>query len=417
MISLLLFSILFFACDNKEAPENNPNKEDISLHDKHFDLWIPLESTSGMGFSGHVVKRMESLDKGVINIDNSGVDVSEKLYSSFMTKNGYYYQISKDRRFGKYKITNTGIEVVKEISYTTFEGRKHAFAWMSDKVLLLIGAADNSQKIIWSKFDTDQMKEIAKGDLDLEAPLAHERFNTSGFITYRKKDDKIFYMYEYKPLNSKKDKPRGKFYLAVINGKTMEVESVDEETRAQFPASTAYGELRQIKSFYDEKGDYYVACNSTYEGAKSYTQQHGSILRIKHNELGFDKSYNGYTEERGKIITMNYAGNRKAILYMQDPIITTNKNDWSSKTNPYIFYYLSLDLDTKEVKKLPIPHATGNFSQYVCPAGDKTYIGNNPAPSDGGSKIYIYDSKTEKLTEGASFKDGLQIDRIQLIKN
>ena len=81
----------------------------------------------------------------------------------------------------------------------------------------------------------------------------------------------------------------------------------------------------QSKSFFTPEGDYYLACNSVLKGATSNTQQYGSLLRIKKGETDFDKSYKGYNYPKGKIVTVDYLGNEKALLYIQDPEYTKAK--------------------------------------------------------------------------------------------
>ena len=71
--------------------------------------------------------------------------------------------------------------------------------------------------------------------------------------------------------------------------------------------------------FFDDEENLYLACNSRIPDSEKSTCQYGRLLRIKKGELDFDKSYEGYKNYTGKLVTVDYVGNNKAILYIQDP--------------------------------------------------------------------------------------------------
>lgn len=415
---LILLSITFLTACDSETPKPSPTPEPQPMEGKHFDLWIPIAGNAGMRETNCVVKRVASLDEGVVDIKGTGVDLSEKLFPHTIIKDGYYYQISKEKRFGKYKISENRLETVKEIPFTTLKERRYTHTWLDDKTLVLMGANGSSDKILWIKIDAETMRILSEGALDLPAPNPDtEHFNTSGLAAYRKSDNTILYSFNYKSSKKRFKNMRGEFYMAFINPSDMAVKEVVSENRAEFMASTAYGELRQDKSFFDENDNYYIACNSVLPGEGTNTAQHGALLRVNNGTMEFDKSFNGYNRSRGKIITVNYLNNGKAILYMQDPEYTTQNRVWSSKTNPYVFYWLVVDLNSGSIVDLKdeIPFSNGNFSQLAVIVGNKAYLGVNP--ENAAACFYIYDIPTGKVTKGLSLAEGYKLDRVVLMKD
>lgn len=412
---MLALSFMTFVSCEKDTPF--PEPEIDPTEGTHFDIWSPLGKISGMGTSNQLVKSVKSLESGELDFTGSGVDLSEKLYPHFAVKGKYYYQVSKDGRFGKYQITNNNLVTVSEIPFTVLQQRKYTQAWIDDKTLLMIGASGESDKMLWVKVDVEAMKELGNGELALPAPPQGQVFNTSGMSAYRKSDNTVLYTFVYDKSKAAGTKPRDEFYMAFVNAADMSVKKIVTEDRAEMMASAAFGELRQDKSFFDENGDYYIACNSIMvpdEGGT--TAQHGALLRVKKGAMDFDKTYNGYPHTRGKINTINYLNNGKALLYMQDPMYTTNTTDWNSSSNPFMFYYIVLDLKTSAVTDLKeIPFNNASFSQMVAVVGKKAYIGANP--KEGKSSVYIYDIATGGLTKGLTLADGFLIDRIVWIED
>ncbi len=419
---VLLFVVslmLLFSCEkNATSPTIDP------VLDAHFDIWTPIDGAGGMGDNNYVVKSVNNLDKGEISFQNSGVDVSQKLYPHCIIKDQYYYQITKDGRLGKFRIVNSTLMTEAELPFTLLKERKYCHAWIDDKTLMLMGSNGESTKILWSKINSETMKEIDNGELNLPEPPKGQMFNSSGMLAYRKSDKTFLYSFKYNKLQKNGTEPAPEFYLSFIKSSDMSVIKTVVEKRAEFMSSSAFGELRQDKSFFDENDNYYISCNSVLEGEKNSqgratsTAQHGAILRVKSGEMDFDKSYNGYSRARGKIITMNYLKNGKALCYMEDPKYAEPSKEpiWDSHTNPYVFYWLIIDLNTQAITDLKdIPLSLGNFSQMAVVAGQKAYIGVNEEAAK--SKIYVYDIPTGKLTPGATLAEGFPIERMVWIKD
>ncbi|WP_101690657.1 DUF4374 domain-containing protein [Dysgonomonas massiliensis] len=397
-------SLTFLACSDDDP---TPNPTPGPIENGHFDIWVSIGSTSGMGSTNsQLVKNLNTLEKQeTIDFNGTGVDITAKLYQESIIKGSYYYQVPREKdRIGKYKITNKNYEIVKEVAFknNTLKDRRYSHAWISDNTLVLIAANGDASKVIWIKVNTDNMTIMDEGELDLPTLPAGGKFSTSGIASYRKADNRIIYSYV-----NNKDKTH--FYVAFINPENMSVEKTAEENRAEFMAGTAYGELLQSKSFFDIEGNYYLACNTVRKGAPSTTQQDGSLLRIKKGETDFDKSYLGFQGKnysRGKIITAEFLTTGKALLYIQDPKHTGAAN-WG---NDYNCYYAILDLNTDHLTELALPYSSGTFSQRSLVLNDKAYIGVNPKSS--APCIYIYNIKKGDLTKGLEIQEGYSFDRI-----
>lgn len=405
---MALTAAVFTACnddDPKPTPKPDPTQK------AHFDLWVAVGEEGGMGSTAALlVKSTQSLDAQTqFDFKGSGVDVTKKLYQETIIRGKYYYQIPQEKdRFGKYQIVDAGgthqISIVKEVSFkkNTLKDRRYTHAWINDHTLVLIGSNGKSDKILWIKIDTENMTILDEGELDLPAPPDKDKFNTSGIANYR--DGKILYAFVY-------NNERSYFQLAFINASDMKTEKVVKETRAEFMAGTAYGELLQHKSFFTPNGDYYLACNSVNAGAKSSTQQHGALLRIKKGATEFDKSYRGYNHPKGKIVTADCLSPTKALLYIQDPEHTGAKG-WGADYN---CYYAILDLTTDQLTEIQyngtnLPFSSGTFSQRSLVLGNKAYIGVNP--KDAPTCIYIYDIPSGQVTKGMTIAKGYHFERI-----
>jgi len=391
------------------TPEPTPEPELTT----HFDIWVSIGSTSGMGSDNtQLVTSVDTLTAREEQIDfkNNGADVTAKLYQESIIKGKYYYQVPKEKdRFGKYRIADDKIEIVSEFPFTgnTLKDRRYTHAWLDDKTLVLIGSNGASNKVLWIKVDAENMKILSEGELDLPAPPEGDTFNTSGIANGR--DGNIIYSYVY-------SKTKTHFYVAFIKGSDMTTEKVVQEDRAEFMAGTAYGELLQNKTFFTPGGDYYIACNNVIEGAPSTTQQYGTLLRIKKGATEMDASYKGYKNKQGKLVTVDCLSESKALVYIQDPS-HTGADGWGSDYN---CYYAILDLNTDMMEELKydgkvLPYSSGTFSQRSLIQDGKAYIGVNP--KDEQPCVYIYDIATGTVSKGLTITKGYEFDRIVSLDN
>lgn len=411
ILILLFVCSVFVSCSDDDTPPVEPINPDAEVH---FDLWMTTEPYGGGGHIARVVQSVESLDdQNTISFKGKGLDVTAKLFLENIIKGQYYYQVPQEKdRFGKYRVTSKGIEVVVEFPFekNTLKDRRFAHTWIDDRTLVLMAASGDASKVIWIKVDTERMVILSEGDLNVPSLAEGGVFSTSGLAAYRKEDNRIIYTY-----CNNKDKTH--FYAAFVNADDMTVDSVIEEDRAEQMGSTAYGEMAMTKSFFDATGNFYLVCASRLKsGDNEYsTEQYSSILRINKGAKDFDKSYMGYQGKnysRGKIITIDDLSSDKVLLYVQDPEYT-GAEGWNSKY--YNCYYAILDLKTDNLTDLKLPYSNGVISKRTVVYKDKAYIG--VTPKEGDMAIYAYDIKNGSLKKGLTIEEGFEFQRLVMIEH
>ena len=207
--------------------------------------------------------------------------------------------------------------------------------------------------------------------------------STSGLLTYRKSDKKLFYFYNNKGLTSGSNKSTNEpfFRIAVINPETMAVEQEIINSEAAQMQGSAYGELLQDFIFFDKDDNLYLTAFST-KSKKNY----GQLLRIKNGEYDFEKGYNAFPDSKGKILTIQYLGGNKALVYSGDKY---NGED--------------------------IAYSAGSFSQRSVynAKENKAYFG---VSNDTENRIYIYDVATGNVSLGSKLATGVYFDQIRFFE-
>ena len=404
-----MFSLVVSSCDKNDDPAPTPNPDERV--EKYFDLWVK----AGTDQVSILVKNVSDVSDPnlVIDYKNTGADITAKLDEEIIFRDGYYYEIpSSGDRFGKYEIYDGKLGIIAERPFAknTYKTYRYTHCWI-DKTTLCIMAYNGNKAnpgIIWTKLNTTDMSIIAEGQLEgveIDAAGGYY-FSTSGIAKYRESDGYIIYM------TQKKSKFWSKvFNVIFIKASDMSVKCDVKETRVHTMAGTAYGELLQDKTFWDENGNLYIACNTERKDATSYTQQVGNLLRINKGEFDLDKKYMGHRYESGKLVTSTYMGNNKAILYIQDPA-HTGAEGWGSKYNCY-FAILDLATDSRtEVmyNGTHIPYSLGTFAQFAVVRDGKVYLATNP--KNESPTIYIYDIATGVVKKGLSIQEGYGFRRL-----
>ena len=204
------------------TPEPEPTPVEPEKATYHFDIWVSVGSTGGMGSNtSYLVKGLDSLTvQPTVDFKNDGVDVTATMNMESIIKGKYYYQvpISADR-FSKYQIVGNQLKVIKEQPFVknTFKDRRYTHAWIDDNTLVLIAANGTANKVIWTKLNAEDMTILDEGELTLQVPEG-DKFSTSGLARYRKSDDRIIYFFQHKA-------EKHNFYAAFINAKDMTVEA------------------------------------------------------------------------------------------------------------------------------------------------------------------------------------------------
>lgn len=395
----------------------------------HFDLFLTVDKHGGMSSKNTtIVNSTSSLksDAGLITIVRNGAELGD--YSmECISKGKYYYQIpySADR-FTKYQIKDNKIQIVQEQKFqkNTFKIRSYTHAWLDENTLVIMSANGDKTKVIWTKLNADDMSIIDEGELDISVPEEWEFLTTSGILTYRQRDNRLYYFYYAKRNKSAENPMRAtnetNFRTAVINPSTMEIESTSISPVASEMAGSAYGELMQNCVMYDEAGNLYLATFADEDNIEK-----GKLLRINAGETEFDPNYNGYKDSDGKLLTVQYLGNNKAFVYARNdkaPSVTVGgKTIKATAIDGYSHYYSILDLTTGEKTRLSydgkeLAYSGGRFSQRSVIFNNKVYFGVNTLDDDN-SIMYIYDIETGNVEKGAEVDGGFFFDMIRVIEN
>ena len=412
-----LVTLSFTACDS-DAPSP---QEEVTVG---YDLWVPIDGATGQSTANtdpHIIARVADLTKGVFSIKGEGAETSASPLTPYVVYHkGYYYSVSREGRFGKFRVSNTGIETIKEFPMPQILDRRFSHAWLDDNTLVMVSSVGDKREMSWVKVDVNKMVITAEGKLDLPKPEEGEIFNSSGLLGYRKADNTLIYPHVYMEKSKKTSMAlppkRNEIYIAFIDATTMQVKKIDKDTRCEHLSSTSFGETRCQKTFFDSKGNFYFAaatCNIPENAKKkSSTKQRSFLFRVNAGSMETDKSFDGYAQPRGKIITVFPLNDDEVLLYMQDPDFKEKGNtEWSSKKNRYIYYWLRCNIKTQQVEHIKdIPFSNGNFGQLVVRNGDLVSIGANVEGAP--TAIYQYNVNTRKVTKGATLADGFEIDRI-----
>ena len=328
MVSMMTMAV---SC---EEPEPEPQPEPEVLKDYNFDLFVCAVKHGGMSQNknGTYVRSVTALtaDQPRVEFTGKGVDITQNYTLESITRGKYYYQVPQKATGGfvKFHIERNaaGEETIVEDAEVPFKdnvysARKYTHAWIGDSTtLVIVGTANKATKVIWSKLNESNLAVQSEGTLDLKLPEGFNAFSTAGLLTYRKSDKKLYYFYLTKREAGQSDAATSVTNIAVINPETMQLESntavpsaVMEET-----AGSAYGELMQSMIMYDEADDMYVAGMITVNG-----QEMGILRRIPVGSKTFDTSWNGFPNPEGKLLTVQYLGNGKALSYSRDETLGT----------------------------------------------------------------------------------------------
>lgn len=416
---VILVALSFKACSDGNDPDTDPGtgQNPKTEVDYHFDIFMTVGKHGGMNRGdGTIVKTVEALtaDMEKIDIKNDGVEFRSpnNTYSmETIVKGKYYYQVpNSNDRFTKLQVVRNSINIIQEQRFVqnTYKVRKYTHAWLDDKTLVIMSANGDADQIIWTKLNADDMSILAEGTLDLPLPAGAKAFTTSGILTYNEDAGKLYYFYYGKNKSGMGAVATSNFLTAVINPSDMKIESNTVNSLAGKMSGSAYGELMQNCVMYDENGNLYLVAYSDTDAIEQ-----GHLLRIKKGESDFETAYDAYPNADGKLLTVQYLGNGKALTYTRNDAAGTSIDSYSH-------YYSIVDLNTGARERLTyngqeIQYSSGRFSQRTAIVDGKAYIGVNTA--DKNPCVYVYDIATGSVEKGVEIAEGYYFDMLRVLKN
>jgi hypothetical protein len=421
MVSMMAMAV---SCEEPE-PEPEPEPEEV-VKDYNFDLFVCAVKHGGMSQNknGTYVRSVASLeaDQPRVEFTGKGVDITQNYTLESITRGKYYYQVPQKATGGfvKFHIERNaaGDETIVEDAEVPFKdnvysARKYTHAWIGDSTtLVVIGTANKAKKIIWTKLSESNLAIQSEGTFDIALPEGFNAFSTAGLLTYRKSDKKLYYFYLTKREAGQSDAVTSVTNIAIINPDNMQVESntavpseIMEET-----AGSAYGELMQNMIMYDEADNLYVAGLITVD-----EKEMGILRRIPVGSKTFEASWNGFPNPEGKLLTVQYLGNGKALSYSRDESLGTKIDSKS-----HFYSIINLANGSRERVKYDgqdLQYCGGRFSQRSVVVNNKAYIGVG-GETEGEAEatyptIYIYDCKTGKVEKGRELSKGFCFDIIR----
>ena len=411
LMAVLMITAAFTACS-----EDDDNGTSGSSKGAHYDLTITVGKHGGMAKTEtHVTLSVASLSDPdtTITFDGKGVEIADYTIESIYDDEFMYQVPSSMDRFSKLQLKNNNLKVAQEQRFdkNTYTPRNYTHAWLDKNTLLIMSTTEDHTKVIWTKLNVKDMSIINEGTVDgIKVAEGYNVLSTSGLLTYRKSDKKLFYFYNNKGLTSGSNKSTNEpfFRIAVINPETMAVEQEIINSEAAQMQGSAYGELLQDFIFFDKDDNLYLTAFST-KSKKNY----GQLLRIKNGEYDFEKGYNAFPDSKGKILTIQYLGGNKALVYSGDNAVGTGIQDVA-------YYYSIVDLNTKQATRLQyngedIAYSAGSFSQRSVynAKENKAYFG---VSNDTENRIYIYDVATGNVSLGSKLATGVYFDQIRFFE-
>lgn len=411
MLALLMVAGGFTACsDDDDDDKKEPVIETITPY--HFDVTVTIGQQGGMARKvATIMHSVDSLNGGPeVNFVGEGSEINATYSMETILRGKYYYQVpfSADR-FTKFEFVNDQVKVVQEQRFqqNTYNTRQYTHAWTSDSTFVVMAANGDKNAIIWTKLNANDMTITGEGTLSITLGDDWDSFTTSGILAYRESDNKLFYFYYKKKGSGRKATSEPFFHIAVINASSMAVEQDIVNSEGTEMAGSAYGELLQNSTFFDEQGNLYLA---------TLTDELGQLLRIKKGEYNFEAGYNGFPNSDGKLLTAQYLGNGKVFTFSRH-----NDEALGTGIDSYAYYYSVVDLNTKTRTRMAfggqeLGYSSGSFSQrstYV-PQENKVYFGVNTETAQ--PQVYIYDVATGQVSEGVKVAEGYYFEQIRLVE-
>lgn len=371
-VSVILLTL--YSCDFKKK-----NAEQIRAH----KYGILINAKSGERSNDRILW-VNSLDTGEINTEQNSIDISSKLGSSIVMRDGYLFNFDKHTHlltkfsYDEHQLVDKGSVKLKDfdiISYTV----------NLDSTLLYISASTyigaNSYLIINSK----TMKQVKKGVLHL--PIANRQLLKDNFGWLA--NHKLYIAYS--SFDENYDFCSDTSYMAVLDYPGFGHPKISKDTRSAFPGTGING---LFNSFEDKTGNIYVLTSPVFYHGNHPTAP-TAFYRLSKGKYAFDQDYFFDLSALAKgshLLGIAYAGNGKVILATSSYPSTGNSD-----------YYVA-DVYDKTLKlllkKQHVPNYIWGTSGFT--EGENAYFIVNI--KDNLAQIYRYNSSTGELKKGAVIK-------------
>lgn len=419
---LLSFAVLMMgmalttACSSDNDDNQQPAAPVVeTITPYHFDLTVTVGKQGGMGRDvTTIMQTRDSLNAGSeVTFQGVGAEINADYTMEAIYRGKYYYQVPvSGDRFLKFQFKDNHVVKVQEqpFAQNTYNIRQYTHAWINDSTLIIMAANGDKNAVIWTKLNTNDMRILSEGTLNLELG-EWDAFTSSGILAYRESDNKLFYFYYKKKGSGRKATNEKFFHVAVLNATTMAVESDVINSEANEMAGSAYGELLQQITFFDEQGNLYLVCFNDED-----SKEMGRLLRIKKGQTNFEAGYNGFPNADGKLLTVQYLGNGKVFCYSRH-----DDTELGTAIDSYAHYYSVVDLNAKTRTRMAfggqdIAYSSGRFSQRsaVDSKRGKVFFGVNTETAQ--PQIYVYDIATGSVSEGVKIQEGYYFEQIRLLE-
>jgi len=322
-------------------------------------------------------------------LKGNGAEVQQKITYGQVVKDGYYYCVSKDQRFGKYKIKNGQLIAEMEVPYTRLYNA-FSFAWKNDNTLVIFGPDGNGDKLVYSEINTNTL-DMKNGELAIPAfPAGYDRVRTQEAV-YR--DGKIFLGYQV--YNSTAYNVQPGLRVLVLDASTYQAEKTITDSRSDNFGDGNGGRF-QSGILKDKSGNIYVSASPGYNSGNTTSY----LLRINSGATEFDPNYEGFKSSTIKLSGIWDLGNGKAILRTDDSALGTGGSTFVCEHNVF-------ELSTGKKTKLDIPAGDSGSQMNVAvdQENGKAYIMTNASRS-ANNNIYIYSISAETVTKGMIIPPG-----------
>jgi len=419
---LLSFAVLMMgmalttACSSDDDDNQQPAAPVVeTITPYHFDLTVTVGKQGGMGRDvTTIMQTRDSLNAGSeVTFQGVGAEINADYTMEAIYRGKYYYQVPvSGDRFLKFQFKDNHVVKVQEqpFAQNTYNIRQYTHAWINDSTLIIMAANGDKNAVIWTKLNTNDMRILSEGTLNLELG-EWDAFTSSGILAYCESDNKLFYFYYKKKGSGRKATNEKFFHVAVLNATTMAVESDVINSEANEMAGSAYGELLQQITFFDEQGNLYLVCFNDED-----SKEMGRLLRIKKGQTNFEAGYNGFPNADGKLLTVQYLGNGKVFCYSRH-----DDTELGTAIDSYAHYYSVVDLNAKTRTRMAfggqdIAYSSGRFSQRsaVDSKRGKVFFGVNTETAQ--PQIYVYDIATGSVSEGVKIQEGYYFEQIRLLE-